>query len=199
MCIGTAVHPLSVSSCNEQTIHVRNVSDLPIVNLQVIHRRLLGTAGFLLQLFRPTLCSSPLPHPLFSFLWRRFGSPCLHVTNPSLPRRPCQFWAVLVSSRARSESVCKRRPSVSSPAPVWLFSEHLPTQLRMFWHGHTMITLLSVQFAHGYLPSSEPERKRPSCLGVAIVDVVHQGLDSNLNSAAWLMSFKGLICFQIPE
>ena len=65
-CIGSAVHSF-IGSGNEQTIDVRNVSDLPIVNSQVIHRRLLGTAAFLLQPFRATLCSSPLPHPLFLF------------------------------------------------------------------------------------------------------------------------------------
>ena len=59
---------------------------------------------------------TPAP-PLVSFRLRRFGSPCRHVTYPSLPHRYNQFRAVLVSSQARSESVCEQRPSVPSIAP----------------------------------------------------------------------------------
>ena len=80
-----------ISSCNEQTIDVRNVSDLPIVNSQVIHRRLLGTAAFFLQPFRATLCTSPLPHPLFLFLtqvW--FSLSARDLSESSAPTKSVQ-------------------------------------------------------------------------------------------------------------
>ena len=77
-------------------------------------RKFAGTAAPPLQHFRATSCSSTLPMFLFA---NRFGSPCRYVTYPSLARRPSKFRADLVSSRARSESVCERRPSVPSQAP----------------------------------------------------------------------------------
>ena len=110
------------------------------------------------------------------FRRKQNGSPCRHVTYQSLPRRPSQFWAVLVSPpdiprQIRVSLRATEKVSLSSLAPCQPI-QHLPTQLRMVWLGHTMVSPLSVGFVL-WLPS-EPERKWPSSLGVVVVDVGHQ-------------------------
>ena len=101
------------------TIDVWNVSDLPIANLQDIHRRLL--AVFPLQPFRLGVQSyvvllTPAP-PFVFFSLTQVSILILPVGTWTVRvfRQPSQFQAILVSSSARLESLHSLRATAQHP------------------------------------------------------------------------------------